>query len=164
MIAFALIFPALSSQAQEQDPASTASIQKYLAKYYGKEAAENKKFIYSAVDLNDDRKNEYLVGLVGNSFCGTGGCTMLVLTSKFTLNTRMTVVGFPVYVGPPGGKEVTKGYSNLYMYSKGKGYVKMVWNGSKYPTNPSMAPSIKEELIKDKHAFLDEKTSQQFTF
>jgi hypothetical protein len=51
---------------------------------------------------------------------------------------------------------VTKGYSNIYVCTKGIGYVKMAWNGSKYPTNPSLAPKISETVISGKYAFLDE--------
>jgi hypothetical protein len=154
-----------TTSAQTENEAATKGIQKYLATKYSKEAPESRKFIYAAVDLNDDGKEEYIVGLVGSSFCGSGGCNMLVLTSSFKANSSFTVVGFPVYVGPPASKEVTKKYSNLYVYSKGKGYVKLVWNGTKYgPSNASMAPSVPESIITGKYAFLDEKTVTQYSF
>jgi hypothetical protein len=146
----------LHAQSQEEDPAVTSKIKALLAKTYPTVPAGERKFFYNPVDLNDDGKSEYLVGLLGSDFCGSAGCTMLVLNSKFGINTKMTVVQFPVYVGPPASKEVTKGYSNLYVGAKGKGNVKMAWNGSKYPTNPSMAKSVPESVIQGKYAFLDE--------
>ena len=142
--------------AQQNDPATTAKIKSMLAKTYGTTPAGDRTFIYSAVDLNDDGKNEYLVGLTGSTFCGNAGCVMLVLNNKFAINTRMSIVRFPVYVGPPASKEVTKGYSNIYVNTKGVGNVKMAWNGTKYPTNPSLAPKISESIITGKFAFLDE--------
>jgi hypothetical protein len=43
---------------------------------------------------------------------------MLVLDNKYGINTRMTIVQFPVYVGYPASKEVIKGYSNVYVSTK----------------------------------------------
>jgi hypothetical protein len=151
-------------KAQEVDPAITEKIKQTLAKNYGTTPANDRSFIYNAVDLNDDGKNEYLIGLTGSTFCGSAGCTMLVLNNKFGINTRMTIVQFPVYIGPPGTKEVTKGYSNIYVSTKGVGYVKMAWNGTKYPTNPSLAPKISESVISGKYAFLDEAKQASYTF
>jgi hypothetical protein len=59
---------------------------------------------------------------------------MLVLDNKYGINTRMTIVQFPVYVGYPASKEVIKGYSNVYVSTKGMGYVKMAWNGKNTQT------------------------------
>ena len=151
-------------KAQEVDPAITEKIKQTLAKNYGTTPANDRSFIYNAVDLNDDGKNEYLVGLTGSTFCGSAGCNMLVLNNKFGINTKMTIVQFPVYVGAPGTKEVTKKYSNIYVRTKGVGYVKMAWNGTKYPTNPSLAPTISESLISGKNAFLDEANQALYNF
>lgn len=151
-------------KAQEVDPAVTEKIKQTLAKNYGTTPATDRTFIYNAVDLNDDGKNEYLVGLTGSTFCGSAGCNMLVLNNKFGINTKMTIVQFPVYAGAPGTKEVTKGYSNIYVRTKGVGFVKMAWNGSKYPTNPSLAPKISESLVSGKYAFLDDAKQATYTF
>jgi hypothetical protein len=150
-----------TASSQDIDPAVTAKIQQVLAKTYGSTPAEDRKFLYNAVDLNDDGKNEYLVG---RTFCGNAGCTMLVLNNKYGINTRMSIVQFPVYVGPPASKEVTKGYSNIYVSTKGMGYVKMAWDGKKYPTNPSLSPKISDQLKEGKFAFLNEGTQEQYNF
>ena len=152
------------ANAQEVDPAITEKIKQTLAKNYGKTPAEDRSFIYNAIDLNDDGKNEYIVGLTGKTFCGSAGCNMLVLNNKFGINTKMTIVQFPVYVGAPGTKEVTKGYSNIYVSTKGIGYVKMAWNGNKYPTNPSLATKASEGIISGKFAFLDETKQEVYHF
>ncbi len=151
-------------KAQEVDPAVTEKIKQTLAKNYATTPATDRSFIYNAVDLNDDGKNEYLVGLTGSTFCGSAGCNMLVLNNKFGINTKMTIVQFPVYAGAPGTKEVTKRYSNIYVSTKGVGYVKMAWNGTKYPTNPSLAPKISESVINGKYAFLDDARQASYTF
>jgi hypothetical protein len=46
-------------------------------------------------DLNNDGKKEIFVALVSPYFCGSGGCTLLILNPDFTLNSRMTLVNFP---------------------------------------------------------------------
>lgn len=162
LLSFVLIVQSASSQ--EADPAVTEKIKQVLAKNYGTTPAADRKFLYNAVDLNDDGKNEYLVALVGGTFCGNAGCTMLVLNNKYGINTRMSIVQFPVYVGPPASKEVTKGYSNIYVSTKGVGYVKMAWNGTKYPTNPSLSPKISDKLIEGKYAFLKEGSQEEYNF
>jgi hypothetical protein len=151
-------------KAQEVDPAVTEKIKQTLAKLYPTTPASDRNFMYNAIDLNDDGKNEYLVGLTGSTFCGSAGCNMLVLNNKFGLNTKMSIVQYPVYVGAPGTKEVTKGYSNIYVSTKGVGFVKMAWNGSKYPTNPSTSPKISESVISGKYAFLDESKNAVYQF
>lgn len=153
-----------SAKGQEADPAITEKIKQTLAKNLATTPAADRTFIYNAVDLNDDGKDEYLVGLTGSTFCGSAGCTMLVLNNKFGVNTRMTLVRYPVYVGYPASKEVTKGYSNIYVDTKGVGLVKLSWTGAKYPTNPSTAPKIAESVISGKFAFLDEKSLTKFSF
>ncbi|MGB4769929.1 MAG: hypothetical protein WBP58_00625 [Chitinophagaceae bacterium] len=163
-----VVLLALSFQsviAQTETPEQTAKIQKFLAAKYPKEDADGRKFMYVSVDLNDDGKNEYIIGLIGPSFCGSGGCTMLVLNNAFKQTSAFTVVDYPIYIGAPGTKEVTKKYSNIYAYSKGKGYVKLSWNGTKYgPSNASMAPKVSDDIKNGKVAFMEMPAAQVFTF
>jgi hypothetical protein len=162
LLSLLLLFTGYISFAQQNDTATTAKLQKILAARYVKVPPENRRFIYNEVDLNDDGKNEVLVGLIGMEFCGSGGCTMLVLNKDYKVVTSITLVKYPVYVGAPGGKEVTKGYSNLYIYTGGVGLVKMTWNGKSYPTNPSLQPAAPASLVKGKFEFL--KATDQATY
>lgn len=136
----------------------------YLKTNYNEASETSRHFIYNAVDLNDDGKDEYLVGLIGSDWCGSGGCTVLILDKNFKLNTRMTVVDYPVYVGAPGGKEVTKGYANIYIQNRDGSLAKMTWNGKKYPTNPSVAPKTDKKSIAGKFKFLDIAVQEQLSF
>jgi hypothetical protein len=140
------------------------SIITYLKTNYPDTPETSRHFIYNAIDLNGDNKDEYLVGLIGGDWCGSGGCTMLLFTNAMKLNTRMTVVEFPVYIGAPGGKEVTKGYSNIYIENRNGSVVKIAWNGKKYPTNPSIAPKADKKIINGKFKFLNIAKQNQFTF
>ena len=76
----------------------------------------------------------------------------------------MTVVEYPVYVGAPGGKEVTKGFANIYIQNRDGSVAKMAWNGKKYPTNPSVAPKTDKKIIAGKYKFLNSANQKQFTF
>lgn len=136
----------------------------YLKTNYNDASETSRHFIYNAIDLNDDGKVEYLVGLIGGDWCGSGGCTVLILDKNFKLNTRMTVVEYPVYVGAPGGKEVTKGYSNIYIQNRDGSVAKMTWNGKKYPTNPSVAPKTDKKIITGKYKFLNSTAQEQLSF
>jgi hypothetical protein len=163
-IALFLVFSATISFGQQNDTATTTKLQKILSARYAKVPPENRRFIYNAVDLNDDGKDEFLVGLIGMEFCGSGGCTMLVINKDYKVVTSITLVKYPVYVGAPGGKEVTKGYSNLYIHTGGKGLVKMAWNGKSYPTNPSLQPAAPASLVKGKFEFLKATDQETYTF
>jgi hypothetical protein len=136
----------------------------YLKANYNDASETSRHFIYNAIDLNDDGKDEYLVGLIGGDWCGSGGCTVLIFDKNFKLNTRMTVVEYPVYVGAPGGKEVTKGYSNIYIQNRDGTVAKMAWNGKKYPTNPSVATKTDKKIITGKFKFLNSTVQQQLSF
>jgi hypothetical protein len=140
------------------------SIIKFLRTDKNYSSAGSRNFIYNAIDLNDDGKDEYLVGLTGMDWCGSGGCTMLVFDHNVKLNTRMTVVEYPVYVGAPGGSEVTKGYSNIYIENRDGTVSKMAWNGTKYPTNPSVAPKVDKSILKDKFKFLNIQEQDQVSY
>ena len=70
-----------------------------LLSEFGEKTDFPRRFIFDSVDLNGDKINKFLVGLMGPDFCGTGGCTMLVLNSEMQIISKMTLVEYPVYVG-----------------------------------------------------------------
>jgi hypothetical protein len=93
----------------------------------------SRSFKYSQVDLNADSKKEILVGMTGPAFCGSGGCTLLLLDPHGNIITEFTVVDYPVYVA----KESSNGWLDLVMYSGSKNR-RVKFNGQTYPTNPSV--------------------------
>jgi hypothetical protein len=98
----------------------------------------SRKFIFFEYDLNDDSKNEILVGLTGSYFCGSGGCTQFVLDNQGNLITKFTVADYPVVID----KNKTKGWKDLIIFSGGKNRV-VKFDGKKYPANPSTQPELK---------------------
>ena len=163
LVLFCLLLNAPSICFAQTKKAPEAIIE-YLKKNHNDASETSRHFIYNAIDLNADRKDEYLVGLIGGDWCGTGGCTVLILDKNFHLNTQMTVVKYPVYIGELGSKEATKGYSNIYIQNKDGSVAKMTWNGIKYPTNPSVAPKTDRKIIANKFKFLNIEQQKQLVF
>lgn len=75
--------------AQEQHQSNSRQdelLREFLKNYVGTRHEETKTTRYSAafVDLCDDGKKEVIVYLSSDGWCGTGGCTMLILAAKGT--------------------------------------------------------------------------------
>jgi len=79
------------------------SLTKALQNYVGTPDAESKasEFAVTFVDLNDDGVKEAIVYLSSNGWCGTGGCTMLILTpegASFRVVSKIPAVRLPIWV------------------------------------------------------------------
>jgi hypothetical protein len=97
-----------------------------------------RKFVFSEIDLNADGQNEIFVGFTGSYFCGSGGCTIMLLDSKGQVITQFTVSEYPVIVD----NNKTNGWSDLIINSNGNNHL-MKFDGKKYPSNPSVQPVFK---------------------
>lgn len=106
----------------------------------------NDAYSVTLIDLNEDGKREAIVYVVGSSVCGSGGCSLLVLTPSargYRLVTTTTVTHLPIYAL----KARTNGWRDLSVLVAGGGilpghYVRLRFNGRKYPSNPTIAPAI----------------------
>ncbi|ATP57142.1 hypothetical protein CPT03_11995 [Pedobacter ginsengisoli] len=96
---------------------------------------KSRKFKFFEYDLNDDQKKEILVGLSGSYFCGSGGCTILLLDSQGKLINKFTVTEAPVLITPT----TTSGWKDLILHSNGNDHL-VKYNGKTYPSNPSVQP------------------------
>ena len=139
-------------------------IRKYLLTEYGEKSDFPRKFIYDKVDLNADGKDELMVGLIGPDFCGTGGCTVLILNADMKQISRFTLVQYPIFVGSDEKADVTRGYKNLYLRTGKVGYVKLVWGGNSYPSNPSIQPKYSESATKGKVKLLNAEDDPAYEF
>ncbi len=93
------------------------------------------RYIYNRADLNGDGRAEVLVYMLGSSFCGTGGCTLLVFApaeAGYTLVDAFPVSRTPVTVSPAS----TSGWSDLVRLESGGGaapsYVRHTFDGTRY--------------------------------
>lgn len=103
---------------------------------------EDVNFEAAFADLNNDGINDGIVLLEGANWCGSGGCTLLVFegleNGEYKLASKSTVASAPVYVL----EATSQGWSDLSVYSSGKGQVVLKWGGSNYPSNPSLQPTL----------------------
>jgi hypothetical protein len=100
---------------------------------------------YARIDLNDDKRRDALV-LFKTPFgywCGTHGCTMLVLRAHndhFSLVNAIQPVREPVYISP----QKSRGWNNIVLRVSGRWDeakdVAMRYNGRQYPEDPSRQP------------------------
>ncbi len=98
------------------------------------------------VDLNGDGKDDAVVLLSGNNWCGSGGCTMLVfknVSTGYALVSRSTVTREPVRVS----SSVSYGWKDLIVSTKGVGDALMRFDGSAYPGNPSVERAATPEQV-----------------
>lgn len=144
-----------------------AIVKTTLLNIYREDVAKNiidtasRKFIFSEQDLNGDGKNEIFVGTTGPYFCGSGGCTILLLDSDGKLINRFTVIGYPVFVT----SEKTNGWNNLVVSSDNKKRL-LRFDGKKYPANPSRQP-VYTKTVNDqlpRALDMDNEQNRWFTF
>lgn len=98
-----------------------------------------RKYVFLKADLNADGKEEIFVGFTGMNWCGSGGCTALILSEEGKLITSFTVADFPFIILD----QETKGWKDLVVRSGGTDRL-LQWNGKTYPSNPSVATKFKD--------------------
>jgi hypothetical protein len=106
------------------------------------------------VKTNGGKNEEFLVYISGQRWCGSGGCTMLILESdksSFTILGRVTIVRLPIRIlssmnngHPDIGVQVSEGgiqpdYEAVLSF-----------DGEAYPENPSIPPARKVRGVRGK--------------
>jgi hypothetical protein len=119
------------------------------------------RYLYNVIDLDGDGRFEVVVYLTGASTCGTGGCTMMILkaagSGAYAVISRHTVINNPILVS----NTTTNGWRDLVVYVAGGGakpsYRILKFDGSTYPSNPSMAPEVPPGTIVTGNAVIADK-------
>lgn len=104
----------------------------------------DRRFIYTETDLNQDGKNEIFVGMQGSYFCGNAGCTVYLLTNEGKRINTFTIVDGPIAITA----DRTKGWNDLIIPSRGVNYL-VKYNGKAYPANPSVQPKFTGTVTDD---------------
>ena len=125
---------------QSTDEQTANNLKNFLALDYLKDdlpllEPKDRKFQFYKIDLNNDGNEEIFVRLMSSYFCGSGGCTFLLLDKYAEVITKFTVTRAPIFV------ESTKvnGWSVLLVRDAGVLKELTFENGS-YPSNPSVLP------------------------
>jgi hypothetical protein len=114
-------------------------------------------YMFAFVELAEDRTRQAIVYLTGRGWCGSGGCTMLVLTqegSSYKVISRIPAVRLPIRVL----ESKSHGWRDLSVFIQGggilRGYEERVrFNGESYSKEASEAaeevrpPQTKGKII-----------------
>lgn len=127
------VWEPLGQLSNTPNPAIEAAIRKENPTYTKAMAGDlHARYIYNPVDLNGDGRSETLVYLMGSLFCGTGGCSMLVLDHQQKVVGHFSLVSPPVNVS----ESSSKGWKNLSWTQTGGGApaltVSYRFDGKKY--------------------------------
>lgn len=138
------------------DDLMSKNITNFLTQSYLKDdlqflSENDRKFQMYKIDLNGDGKDEYFVRLMGSYFCGSGGCTFLLLDRYSEIITKFTVMRPPIYVSV----EKENGWRKLIVESEGK-YKELVFNGKRYPSNPSVVSNSEKTPGNDYEVLFDD--------
>lgn len=153
------------SKVSEKDDKAVELIRKQLLVLLEKDlpalTKEDRYFYYEAFDLNNDQKDEYLVGFSNSYFCGSGGCSGYILNNDGTVINRFSVTDFPIYVTTSS----TEKFYDLIFESGGKFHLLKMKSG-KYPSNPSVQEVLKGDIPKESTKVLDinGKTLEKYSF
>lgn len=99
---------------------------------------------WASADLNGDGRAEAIAYVSGPSICGSGGCTLVVLSptrnGRWRLAARTTVTRLPVRLLTSR----THGWRDLAVAVGGGGVgpamAQLRFDGRRYPANPTLAP------------------------
>lgn len=135
----------------------TAFLQHYLKEDIKDMAASDRTFSFYELDLNGDGKNEYFIKLPEKAFCGSGGCTFLLLNDSLKVINRFTVTNPPIYIGAAG----IDGWKTLILQGQNADkFVHLTWDSKKkkYPSNPSLIKESAEAPAKESYIMWQDNT------
>jgi hypothetical protein len=142
----------VATQAQRQPaaPSSTRadSLKRFLQKYLKEPHSyfdETTRYFPAFVDLNGDGTQEVIVYVTGEGWCGTGGCTMLILARKdssYRVITTVPATRPPIRVL----EDTSNGWHSIAEWSVGgspePGYeAELCFDGKTYRYNRSVTPA-----------------------
>jgi len=146
-----VMFLGASCLAQPQQQSRTdrdGSLKHFLQSFVGlppDEGENDTQYSAAFVDLRDDGAQEVIVYLSGSAWCGTGGCTMLILAPEgmsYKVVTKTTVTRLPIRVLTTK----SNGWHDISVVARINGIEPLYdsilsFDGKTYPNNPSMPPA-----------------------
>lgn len=141
-----LLVSSCFAETQEQPNSQSSwleeSLSQFLKIWDGDKAT---RYIAAFHDLNNDGTPEAIVYLTGSKWCGSGGCTSLVLAqdkSTWKIVTKITITRPPIRML----SNISHGWHNISVWVQGgsvkTGYdAELIFNGKTYPKNPTVPPA-----------------------
>lgn len=140
--ALAASAPAASPVADTRSGALKAFLKTYVHEHNTSDGET--RYAVAWKDLNGDGRPEAIVYLMGDGWCGSGGCHLLVLEqsgSGFTVRGKMTITREPIAVLP----STNHGWRDLVVQVAGggieSGRVVLPFQGDRYASNPTVPPA-----------------------
>lgn len=135
--------------ARENTDILKSHIVKFLQGYLDDDGSGNPDltttYSYANVALSGDKKKEIIVYVTGQTWCGSGGCIMLVLSpsqSTFRVISKTYITRLPIHVL----STKSHGWRDISVWVQGggiqPGYAAVLsFNGKRYPSNPTVDPA-----------------------
>jgi hypothetical protein len=157
--ALLMLVGAVVLHGQEAVPSSIPSepLKAYLRTYLtlgGKVPPDTTTKVTTVQVKIENGKPEYLVYVSGRRWCGSGGCTLLILApseSSFKLLGKVTITQLPIRLL----SSMQNGHPDIGVPIQGggiqEGYEAVLsFNGESYPRNPSVPPARKTSAVQGK--------------
>lgn len=119
---------------------------------------EQRKFQLYKIDVNKDGNEEVFVNFMTSYFCGTGGCTVLLLNNDLDLITRFSPIR-TIY----GEETIENGWRVLMTESEGN-WRKLIYQNDTYPSNPSMVETTNDTPSQQAEIMFDADYSKSKTY
>src|SRR5262249_49774148 len=129
IVAAAVTFGAVgvvAAQTTQLPATSSDSLRQFLRKYLSDSRSEvdsTARFVSAAIKGHDGSVQEVVAYITGREWCGSGGCTMLILQprgSSFEVIGRTTIVKLPIRVLP----HTTNGRNDIGVWVQGGGILR----------------------------------------
>ena len=152
-----MAIPARICSEQATPTPSSKALKSFLRSYMSegrKIVPDETRINVATTKMHDGKSGEIIVYLSGDGWCGSGGCTMLILEPAgltFKVLGRVTVVELPITLlpsmhnGPPDIEVAVHGSGAQPSYN-----AVLSFDGKRYPGNPSVPPARKAAHVKGK--------------
>lgn len=117
------------------------------------------RYTWSRVDLNGDSRSELIAQVVGPTFCGTGGCPLLIFREpspgNLILLTQISLFKDPLIVTKRRHNSWKKLIVRVRVNAASSYYAELLYDGHTYPTNPSVPPAMPLDSSDSGTAYLE---------
>ena len=148
MVAVLAAQVSLAQPQHEPNSREEDSLKSFLQHYVGTLTSDEDKtteYFRAFVDLKDDGTQDAIVYLTNDGWCGSGGCTTLILAPKdctYRVVAKIMITRLPIRILATK----SRGWHDIAVWVQGGGIqpgyeAKLSFDGKTYPRNPSVPPA-----------------------